>query len=178
MERDTIQAVLTGNTQLAQSVIKRDDEVDRLYFLIVRILRTATHLISESTSFRLVDALNLRMLASHAESMADHAVDIAAHRVSRNLLPELGEAIAQEVQDTTDRISTRLNEAIQAYVMRDVEVASELVDRLGELKTTLEHLDEYFGKHTAADTYRTLSSVIGLLRRNLELVIDVADLVS
>lgn len=177
MERDTIQAILTGDTNLAQSVIKRDDEVDRLYFLIVRILRTATHLISETASFQLVDALNLRMLASYAESMADQVVDIAAHRVSRNLLPELGEGPAQKIQDIREQIITRLDEAIQIYVDRNVEAASELVEQRKDLESGLEHIDEYLGKHSAPETYRILSSVVGLLRRNIELVVDVADLV-
>ncbi len=177
MERDTIQAVLTGDTNLAQSVIKRDDEVDRLYFLIVRILRTTTHLISETASFQLVDALNLRILASYAESMADQVVDIAKYRVSRNLLPELGEGPAQEILDIKEQIITRLDEAIQIYVDRDVEAASELVERRKDLESGLEHIDEYLGKHSAPETYRILSLVIGLLRRNIELVVDVADLV-
>ncbi|MFQ6124088.1 MAG: PhoU domain-containing protein [Candidatus Heimdallarchaeota archaeon] len=177
MERDTIQAMLTGDTNLAQSVIKRDDEVDRLYFLIVRILRTATHLISETAPFQLIDALNLRMLASYAESMADQVVDIALHRVSRNLIPELGEEPIQEILNIREQIITRLDEAVQIYLERNVEAASELVEQRKDLESDLEHIDEYLGKHSAPETYRVLSSVIGLLRRNIELVVDVADLV-
>jgi len=177
MERDTIQAVLTGDPNLAQSVIKRDDEVDRLYFLIVRMLKTATHLISKNTSFQLVDALNLRMLASYAESMADQ-IESIARRISKKPIPDLNEDLAQRVREIAKRITNRLNEAIDAYVTRNVNAASELIDRLENLETDLEHLDEHLGKNSAPDTYRALSPVIGLLRRNLELIVDVADLVS
>lgn len=181
MERDTIQAILTGTPSLFESVIKRDDEVDRLYFLIVRMLKTATHLVSENTSFQLVDALNLRMLASHVESMADQIESIAKRlkeRLSDHPLPELEDKVAQQIETIAARTATSLNEAITAYVDRNVDAASELIDRLGDLDTDLDHLDKELEEKSAPEIYRALSSVITLLRRNRELIEDVADLVS
>jgi phosphate uptake regulator len=42
MHRDVVNALVDGNVHLAKSVIARDEEVNRLYFLLVRILRTIT----------------------------------------------------------------------------------------------------------------------------------------
>jgi len=181
MERDTIQAILTNDSSLFQSVIKRDDEVDRLYFLIVRILKTVTHQISENTSFQLVDALNLRMLASHAESMADQVESIAkrlSERLNEHLIPDLEKTLATHIKKLADQMASRLNLAIDAYVERNVDAASELIDQLEELDDDLDLLEKELEEKSATDTYRVLSSVIGLLRRNRELIEDVADLVS
>ena len=181
MERDTIQAILTNDSSLFQSVIKRDDEVDRLYFLIVRILKTVTHQVSENTSFQLVDALNLRMLASHAESMADQVESIAkrlSERLNDHLLPDLEKKLATNIKSLADQMASCLNLAINAYVERNVDAASELIDQLEELDDDLDVLEKELEEKSASDTYRVLSSVIGLLRRNRELIEDVADLVS
>src|SRR3989304_2690175 len=40
MNRDVANSFVNGDLQLAKSVIARDDESNRLYFLVVRILRT------------------------------------------------------------------------------------------------------------------------------------------
>jgi len=40
MHRDAVNSFIDGDSQLAKSVIARDDENNRLYFLLVRILRT------------------------------------------------------------------------------------------------------------------------------------------
>jgi len=178
MERDTIQAVLTGDSNLVQSVIKRDDEVDRLYFLIVRILKTATHLLSETTSFQLDDALNLRMLASYAEGMADQSVTLAK-KIRDDPIPELGKDIAQRIRILTEKSSAHLNAAINVYVKRNVDAAAELVDIMKDLEVDLDKLDKEFGEENyGPKTYRFLYSLISLLRRNFEIIIDVADLVN
>ena len=40
MQRDAVNSFIDGDSSLAKSVIARDDENNRLYFLLVRILRT------------------------------------------------------------------------------------------------------------------------------------------
>ena len=144
-------------------------------------MKTVTHQISENTSFQPVDALNLRMLASHAESMADHVESIAkrlSERLNDHLLPDLEKKLAPHIKKLADQMASRLNLAINAYVERNVDAASELIDQLEELDDDLDLLEKELEEKSATDTYRVLSSVIGLLRRNRELIEDVADLVS
>ena len=40
MHRDAVTDLIEGDVHLAKNVVARDDEVNRLYFLLVRILRT------------------------------------------------------------------------------------------------------------------------------------------
>ena len=41
MHRDTISSLLKNNDTIGDLIRKRDDEVDRQYFLIVRLMRSA-----------------------------------------------------------------------------------------------------------------------------------------
>lgn len=77
---DASKAYFEGDADLAQDVIERDEEVDRLFFLIVRELRSTIQYsrMSEAMGITPVAALDLRLAAQYIERIADLAVDIAA----------------------------------------------------------------------------------------------------
>ncbi len=80
MLNDAVDAYFGGLKELADDVVQRDEEVDRLFFLIVRELRSAIQYpsISEKMSMPPVEALDFRLAAQYIERTADLATDIAA----------------------------------------------------------------------------------------------------
>jgi len=103
MHEDAIRAFVNGDQELAQDVINRDDEVDRLYFLVVRQLRRA---IASPTGDLLLSPLNLldyRLVAKEVEAIADCCANIAVQVVAgpkvppppafRRLLKELSQQV-------------------------------------------------------------------------------------
>jgi phosphate uptake regulator len=79
MITDAMTAYFDGVKDIASDVIQRDEEVDRLFFLIVRELRSAIQYprMSEMMSITPVEALDFRLAAQYIERIADLAVDIA-----------------------------------------------------------------------------------------------------
>ena len=65
MHRDAINAFIDGDLQLATSVIARDDENNRLYFLLVRILRTILQnpRLGEKLGLTTIECLDYRLAA-------------------------------------------------------------------------------------------------------------------
>ncbi len=80
MLSDALDAYFAGLKDLADDVVQRDEEVDRLFFLIVRELRSAIQYpsMSEKMSIQPVEALDFRLAAQYIERIADLAVDIAS----------------------------------------------------------------------------------------------------
>ena len=83
MHRDVVNAFVEGEIQLAKSVIARDNESNRLYFLLVRILRTIIQnpSLSEKLGVGPIECLDYRLVASLVEAMGDECVRIAQKTV-------------------------------------------------------------------------------------------------
>jgi phosphate uptake regulator len=79
MQLDAVQSFISSNGGLSKGVVERDEEVDRWYFLLVRLVRAAisdTYLL-EKIKVSAVDCLDYRLLASYIENFADFSVTIA-----------------------------------------------------------------------------------------------------
>jgi len=79
MHRDAVTALIEGDEHLARDVVARDVEVNRLYFLLVRILRTVIQNpgLSEKLGILPIDCLDYRLTASLVEAIGDKSVQLA-----------------------------------------------------------------------------------------------------
>ena len=109
---DSLRAFIEGMQKEAEEIIQRDEEVDRLFFLIVRELRSAVHYprMSELMKITPVEALDYRLAAQYIERIADLAVDIA-QRVEEPLdkklvkkLQLIGEKVKEMLLDSVNNL--------------------------------------------------------------------------
>ena len=79
MLKDTSEALVRGDSKLLTMVAERDDDVDRLYFLLVRATRAAVVRpeVAEEYGLSPVDLLDYRVLASFLESVGDSVTDLS-----------------------------------------------------------------------------------------------------
>jgi len=79
MHRDAVTALLDGDRKLAKNVAARDNEVNRLYFLLVRILRTVIQnpSLGEKLGIRPINCLDYRITSSLVESIGDQSAQLA-----------------------------------------------------------------------------------------------------
>lgn len=112
MLRDAREALATEDRKTMALIAERDDEVDRLYFLLVRAIRTATidTEISERYNLSPVECLDYRVLASFIEGVGDTVAEFSG-RASEELpgptaAKEIGEVlkILEEMEETSVRI--------------------------------------------------------------------------
>ena len=70
---DSLNAYYVGDNEAAEEVVQRDEEVDRLFFLIVRELRSAIQYprMSEAMKLTPVKALDFRLAVQYLERIAD-----------------------------------------------------------------------------------------------------------
>ena len=150
MLRDAIESLKNNDKDLAMEVVQRDDEVDRLYFFIVRQLKAAVYnrtLIEEIGLSNPRDCLGYRLIVKSVERSADHAARIA-HVIPTLAAPINDEAIerivvmnslAQKIHEDSRKAlykydSKLINESM-AKVNRVIDLEEEVIEQLLRLKT-------------------------------------------
>ncbi len=142
---DSLNAYFEGLQEGAKEVIQRDEEVDRLFFLIVRELRSAVQYprMSEIMKVTPVEALDYRLAAQYIERIADLAVDIA-QRVDEPLdkklvkkLQLIGETVREMLSDSVNNLfkfnSKRVTKVIEAerwLIQETVKLRQDIVTSL------------------------------------------------
>jgi len=124
MHRDAVTALIEGDIHLAKNVIARDSEVNRLYFLLVRILRTVIQnpSLSEKLEILPIDCLDYRLTASLVESIGDHSAHIAENTIrlgGAKITKELSQPILKFHKVVYDAHEN----ALKALFSRDISVA-------------------------------------------------------
>jgi phosphate uptake regulator len=80
MYRDMLEAIkVKQNSSIRKVIIGRDDEVDRQYFLLVRLIRSAMmdQKLAAKLNLSNIDILDYRIAANLLESAGDYIVDLA-----------------------------------------------------------------------------------------------------
>jgi len=176
MHKDAVASFLKANKYLAEEVIERDEEVDRLYFLIVRVLRTAVlnPLLSEKIGLSLIDCLDYRLAASFIESMGDQAVKIAQSVINfKNSIPEVLLDYVSRLNDLSYGIREQASQAFFSRSLRGIEDFLEKNPVAKELWVNLEK--ELADQDKNVISY--VSSVASSLLRICDYSFDLVDLV-
>ncbi|GAG71697.1 unnamed protein product, partial [marine sediment metagenome] len=123
---DSLRVYFEGSREGAEEVILRDEEVDRLFFLIVREIRSAIQYprMSEMMKITPVEALDYRLAAQYIERIADLAVDIAQRvgepldkKLVRKLQP-IGDKVREMLSDSVNNLF-KFNSKKVAKVIKD-----------------------------------------------------------
>jgi len=173
MGKDAIKALITGNSNLGKVVMERDDEVDRMYFMLVRILRKAlsNSVIAEKLSINLVDCLDYRVLASLIEHFADYSTEIAKLSLEREKIfpPELSSLVRR----IGDEVSECYQKAFEAVLSKNLDLALRISSHSERVKTHLKELEEKSGFNKSPVHLASLTSTFGSMN---EICVDIADL--
>jgi phosphate uptake regulator len=127
MLEDAMAALRTGDEMLAKDVAQRDQDVDRLYWMVAKQYHAA-HLAPLTGSRALANGLqNHRIVAKLLERIGDHAERIAqAHPfiAQRGLDPKL----AKDLETANNSAIAILDRAFRALVTVDIDEANQAVD--------------------------------------------------
>ena len=125
--RSALNALARGDQELADEVIRFDDEVDRRYIGIETgvqsLLARQTPVASDLRLVLAVLRVNL-----HLERMADYCVTVAKLTKLMGDLDVADEAISRSIEDMGQRAEQMIRVAMDAFAARDAEKAHTLVD--------------------------------------------------
>jgi phosphate uptake regulator len=135
MHKDAMSALGELNHELAEAVIKSDDEVDRFSLYILRNLVMATQnerALQEMGLKGTADCLSYRVAVKSIERVADHAVGISSKHL------RLNQKITKEAFDKIQKMSqlslSVLSDSVEAFLRRDYVLADSVVDKAEDMR--------------------------------------------
>jgi len=177
MHRDAVTALIEGDEHLAKNVVVRDIEVNRLYFLLVRILRTVIQNpgLSEKLGILPIDCLDYRLTASLVEAIGDRSVQLA------ELAVELaGVKMAKDLAQLLLRLhkvafDTHEN-ALKAMFTRDIALAEALRNQRKAIESLVNEVESLAHRNYSNIAPQVLAAASSM-RQIYGHGVDIADLV-
>jgi len=171
---DAVQALMQGDVLLKKAVSERDDEVDRLYFLLVRLVRSASMDSKLAAKLKLttIDCLDYRLSAYLLEAIGDSAEDIAKSS-THPFEDVLGAAEMEAVNRIVEALGVMQESAVKAFLSKDSEEGRQVVQLYEEVMSEVAKLEKSIGSN---ENTTILSRVASSFSRIARCDVDIADL--
>lgn len=166
---DATAALSKGDQEMAENVVARDDALDRLYFLVIRLLRSAVADMRRAEKMGVLPAqcLDLRFAASMMEKIGDDAVSMSSRLTSSSagaLLPAAADEVAQQMV-------RRYEQATRALLKGDFALSNRVTRSRSDIGAMIERL-----RHESPD--RASGDVLDTLEDVADHIFDIADVVT
>jgi len=176
MHRDVVNALVDGDVQMAKSVIARDEEVNRLYFLLVRILRTIIQnpSLSEKLGVQPIECLDYRLVASLVETIGDECVR-TAFKVLELKGVNLDEALKRLIVEFHALCFEAHENALKAFLAGDAKLAEDVRNMREKIEKALATIEKST-KAQSLEVMPHLLAAVSTLHQIYEHSVDIADL--
>ncbi len=174
MHEDAMAAVRTRDPELTKDVEQRDEDVDRLYWLVEKQYSLA-HLAGPTTAadWRRTGIQDYRLVAKLLERVGDHAERIAV--AARSLRADLEPKLVRDLEAASRASLDVLEAAFSALMAGNIRNANEAVDRAKALEKTLDALTHRVATHKGEELL-ALGEVMDSLRRTGGYAADIAEI--
>jgi phosphate uptake regulator len=142
MHTDAVRAMVDHDMELARDVIRRDSEVNKLYFFTVRQLRTALQdtKVADSIGVNSLESMDIRVVSKAIEEIGDHAAAIA--KVVLQLAPLDDDALIARIQEFSTLAEEITKNALRAFLETDKECGGCVLRKKDEFYAIKDRLDE------------------------------------
>jgi phosphate uptake regulator len=124
MYKDTLLGIRKKENGSEKSIVSRDDEVDRQYFLLVRLIRSAMmdQKLASKLNLSNIDILDYRIAANHLESAGDYITDIAT------ALPIIcHDNLIEEIIHAASLIEKMQEKSIAGFINKNRDESNEVI---------------------------------------------------
>ncbi|MHA2270275.1 MAG: PhoU domain-containing protein [Candidatus Hodarchaeales archaeon] len=173
MTRDFLKALDTNDTVLAESVASRDAEVNRTYFLLVRMLRTFVGDPTQRAPLSPTECLDFRMVAAFAEEIGDKVAQLC-NLFTENTWKEVPGNIQSKIKKLIEQILGSTQQLIKAFINHDEAKAVELKQDVQEQRNALVRLQKNVSP--LLEGRDLLRAIVDFQGRFLDILDDIADL--
>ena len=172
MLKDVFRALSEADRGLAEMVRRRDDDVDRLYFLTVRVLRAAASRpsLADELGLTAIQCLDHRVAANLLEANGDVVSNMA--REVEELDRPLEGWLLEAVKPLFDMVSEMQVNALGGFLSSEIRVLSEVRSDLRELVDALD------GLRDRAEEFPSMISIASYMEEFGRNCVDLADLIA
>jgi phosphate uptake regulator len=177
MHEDAIEALKTKNKNLAEEIVKRDDEIDRLHWLIGRqshiVLKDI--ILCQKMGVTLQDANQFQFFSKFLERIGDHAVKIARN-VSEIIDEDINEALVNEISTASEFSLKLLNKSLDAWLQKDIQLANHNINSVKDLVKICEVIPSKTGNFNMESSI-AISYIVESIRRTGEYAADISEII-
>ncbi len=143
MFRDTLKTLTSGDKSVLQTIPNRDDEIDRQYFLLVRLIRSTIvdKKLANALHLENIDILDYRVAANLLEAAGDTIVELANSLTELSLMP----TEIKKIYDVAKDIEKIHEKSIEAFIAQNRLLAIEAISlhrnyqkKISEIRSSLE----------------------------------------
>jgi len=131
MLEEALEALVTGDRRLAEDAIKREDDADMMYWLILRLVLSAQmdEALVEQLGMRTrLEIPGYRVISKDLETVADHCEEIArAVLTLLNARVEISPGFAKQLKELSETVIDVYGKAIGGLLSRDIKQANEAI---------------------------------------------------
>jgi phosphate uptake regulator len=179
MHRDAMLSLAELNHEMAETVIKSDDEVDRFSLYILRNLVIATQnerILQEIGLRKPSDCLSYRVAVKSIERIADHASGIADKCIA--IKDKIDKDILQQIESMSKRSLALITDSVEAFLRRDYSLADSIVDKANDTRLVenevLSHIEKIESASSGSETLN-IKLILEDIRRTAEHASDIAE---
>ena len=165
MHEDIMTAIQRNDKKLAEDVQIRDNEIDRLHWLIAR----QHNIILQNVSFAekmgiTIELANTSFLISRIiERIGDHVIRIAQNTI--NILDKIiDEKLLEKLQSASDNAINLFDMSITSFLRKDVKSANETIEIVTKLESKCKELNKILLKQKG-DYVISIGYIIDSIRR-------------
>lgn len=176
MHENAIKAFKTGDKNLAEEVIKRDDDIDRLHWLVGRqshiVLRDI--ILCQKLGITLEQASHFHQISRFLERTADHAV-----RIAKNALliehEKVGKELLESILVASKLARSLLDKSHKAMLQKNINIANENIESIKELIQATEKINLNLSTNTESSI--SIGYIIESIRRTGEYAGDISEII-
>jgi phosphate uptake regulator len=145
MLEDAVEALVTGDDELARDVKERDDDVDRLWYMISRVFRTVLRnpTAANEIGFPRDTCFDFQSGARQLERIADHATKIADLALEIEEIPESATESLTRLQVQASEVpETAMDALLEDDSDQAVEMANEARRQIVGVDETVRDVDD------------------------------------
>jgi phosphate uptake regulator len=141
MNEDAMRALQTNDTALAEDVFSRDDDIDRLHWLVARQYNILLQNVSlaEKMSITIGMASTCFLISKIIERIGDHVVRIAQNISNLSESNIERKIISRIVAADTIAIDI-FNKSISSFFQKDLKASNEIMESVTKLETLCEEI--------------------------------------
>ncbi len=173
MHEDALEVLRTRDPALAKDVEQRDEDVDRLYWMIAKQYSLA-HLAGPTTAadWRATGVHNYRLVAKLLERIGDHAERIAT--AASGIEGDLDPRLLRDLRSASGAALSILDDAFRALMGKDADLANAAVDRADGLQKLVDALTHRVATRKGEELL-ALGAIVDSIHRTGGYATDIAE---
>jgi len=177
MHEDSMRALETGNKKLTEEVCTRDNDVDRLHWLIARQYNTILQNVSLAEKMNITVGMSSTcfLISRIIERIGDHIV-----RIAQNIMVldsnKLNKKITDRIQTASNLAINILDNSIVAFFRKNIDAANENIESVVKLEKLCEEINTLALQQKGAKAI-SIGYIAGSIRRIGEYAEDISETV-